>query len=192
MTKLSERIPSPKDAPFTAWDWKDWLKELAEYVEFIDRRDRLAYRSLREQLSNAPYYVHRSFLKFDTSGPDQKDDVEYEPQTYDEAIALCKGWRRSVVDGSVHWKKTFKGGSTGSCCNSVPASWEKECWPELWKEIPEVRRSGWLFLSKNNRWIANLRYIRSARYNDSTPGRVVCQAYLVYKGHADWAERLSK
>ena len=165
MTKLSERVPDPNyDQSFKEWRarLRDWLKELAEYVEFIDRRDRLAYRSLREQLLE----------------PDQKDDVKYEPQTYDEAIpqtydeaiALCKGWPRAAFGYDI--------------------SWEKDKWPELWRELVGAKITN-LYLSEitENRWVFNL---DSVIYTDSTPGRVVCKAYLVYKGYPDWAKRLSK
>ena len=179
MTKLSERVPD-----VLAESASKWLKELAEYVEFIDRRDRLVYRSLREQLSKS----------------DQKDDVKYEPQTYDEAIALIKDWKRCVVDCFVHWETPTgdwaiidpndEVGFSEYDYENYNVSWERDKWPELWKGMikAKIRR---LYLSEitENTWVFNL---DSTIYTDSTPGRVVCQAYLVHKGHIDWAERLSK
>ena len=180
MTKLSERVPTMLSEFFG-----DWLKELAEYVEFIDRRDRLAYRSLREQLSK----------------PDQRDDVEYEPQTYDEAIALCKGWKRCVNEfGLVHWETPTgawwvidPNDRIGFCeadYENYNLSWERNKWPELWRELVGAEITN-LYLSEisENTWVFNL---DSTIYTDSTPGRVVCQIYLRFKGHVDWAERLSK
>ena len=184
MTKLSERVPDPNyGQSFKEWRarLRGWLKELAESVEFIDRRDRLAYRSLREQLSE----------------PDQKEKVKYEPQTYDEAIALIKGWKRCVAsDYFVHWE-TLTGDwvligrdvavDDQSTYDACIVSWEKDKWPDLWKEMVKDGCKGHLYLYKN-RWTLNL----PGRYEDSTPGRVVCQAYLCFKNHRDWAERLSK
>ena len=173
-TKLSERMP---DTNYVA-GLGEWLKELAEYVEFTDRRDRLAYRDLRERVSV----------------PAQE---EYQPQTYDEAIALCKGWKRCVVDGFVHWETPTgawwmidPNDEVGFCeadYENYNFSWERHKWPDLWKEMVEDGCVGHLYLYKG-KWTLTL----PGRHEDSTPGRVVCKAYLVYKGHPDWAERLSK
>lgn len=148
MTKLSERMP---DTNYVA-GMGEWLKALAEYIEFIDRRDRLAYRDLREQLAQ----------------PTQKTEIKYEPQTYDEAIGFLKGWPRAAFGYDI--------------------SWEKDKWPELWKEMVKANCRRHLCYELDE-WTFKL---LSTTQRDATPGRVVCQAYLVYRGHADWAERLSK
>lgn len=181
MTKLSERIPNTSfDQPVHEWRKKlrGWLKELAEYVEFIDRRDRLAYRDLRERTSETP----------------QKVELEYEPQTYDEAIALCKSWRR-YVDGTgrVQWitpdgVRMEDSYSIKDQCVDGFISWERDKWPELWKEMVEAKYRGYLCFYENE-WKLN---VQSIVHKDSTPGRVVCQAYIVFKGRVDWARRLSK
>ena len=172
MTKLSERVPDTMSRA----KLRSWLKELAEYVEFIDNRVRMEGRYL---------CIHR------TSSP---TELEYEPQTYDEAIALIKGWKRCVVGSFVHWE-TPTGNHVIFRDERIHEfyihadSWEWDRWPELWKEMVEakIRR---LYLSEvSGKWVFHL---HSVVYTDSTPGRVVCKAYLVYKGHADWAERLSK
>lgn len=172
MTKLSERLPSPS-YDRSIQGWRDWLKELAEYVEFIERRDRLAYRDLRKRLDGI-------------SKPVQEAESEYEPRTYDEAIALCKGWKRSVIGSFVCWenpKWTIKG-----IYGHQLTSWEKDKWPELWKELNKTKRNGHLYFY-SDRWLYDFTFVS---YRESTSGRVVCKAYLDYKGHADWAERLSK
>lgn len=121
----------------------------------------------------------------------QVEESVYEPQTYDEAIALCKDWRRCVVDDFVHWETPSKDIWRVSVLDRFSlhlASWENNRWPELWKEMLEDEKGRYLYLT-DGRWVLNCLFmIRS----DSTPGRVVCQTYLHYKGHTDWAERLSK
>ena len=185
MTKLSERMPD------TNYDRQiggrsAWLKELAEYVEFIDGRAQVTNSHLREQLN-----------RLLDSTQEEKEEAEYEPQTYDEAIALCKGWKRCVVDMFVHWE-TPKGAwwmidpndNIGFCeadYENYNFSWERDKWPELWKEMTTEDCFGHLYFQED-RWVLYF----PTRYEDSTPGRVVCKAYLVYKGHSDWAERLSK
>ena len=181
MSKLSERVPDPSFGSLLEWRvrLRSWLKELAEVVEFIDRREQFDI-----------CHPHKQF-----SEPTQE---EYQPQTYDEAIALCKGWKRCVMDGFVHWE-TSKGAwwvidpndKVGFCeadYENYNFSWERNQWPDLWKEMIEAKIRH-LYLSEiSDEWVFNL---DSRIYTDSTPGRVVCQVYLVYKGHADWAERLS-
>lgn len=171
MTKLSERIPR-ENPDYSVW--ADWLQELAEYVEYLEKQQLiLISKSIEEPKS------------------------EYEPQTYDEAIALCKGWKRCVMDGFVHWE-TAKGAwwiidpndEVGFCeadYENYNFSWERDKWPDLWKEMIMEDCPGYLYFQED-KWIL---YFPS-RHQDSTPGRVVCQAYLVYKGHPEWAERLSK
>lgn len=172
--KLSERVPMMQNE-FLG----NWLKELAEYVEFIDRRE----QGLREEVARKK--------------KTKEAQKEYEPQTYDEAIALIKGWKRCVVDMFVHWE-TPKGAwwvidtndEIGFCeadYENYNFSWERDKWPELWKEMSTDSNCGHLYYYKNE-WVLYF----PVKYKDSTPGRVVCKAYLVYKGHADWAERLSK
>jgi len=141
----------------------EWLKKLAEYVEFIDRRE----QGLREEAA----------WKKKT----EKAGIEYEPQTYDEAIALCKGWPRAAFGYDI--------------------SWEKDKWPELWKEMIEARCKGILYLDEDS-WVFSFpSYLHkdvmmsafpSFKFRGSTPGRAVCRTYICCQGHADWAERLSK
>ena len=116
----------------------------------------------------------------------QKGKPKYEPQTYDEAIALIKGWKRYPETGLARWESP-SGDRVVFDFGKCSASWEKHKWPELWKEMTTENCPGHLYLQRDM-WVL---YFFS-RCEESTPGRVVCQAYLVYKGHADWAKRLSK
>lgn len=165
MTKLSRRVPN-----IIGQSIADWLKELAEYVEFIDRRE----EGLREEAA----------WKKKT----QKVGLEYEPQTYDEAIALIKGWKRYPETGLARWESP-SGDRVVFDFGKCSASWENHKWPELWKEMVEALHRGSMYLYENE-WTFNLPAYQ--RYRDSTPGRVVCQAYLYYRNRRDWAERLSK
>ena len=120
----------------------------------------------------------------------QVEEPVYEPQTYDEAIALCKDWRRCVVDDFVHWETPRKDIWRVSVLDRFSlhlASWENNRWPELWKEMVKDRYPGHLGFCEDE-WI----FKALIRHRDSTPGRVVCQAYLYYRNHRNWAERLSK
>jgi len=160
--KLSERIPNMHNEFL-----ENWLKELAQDVE----KQGDAIKARQE---------------------------EYEPQTYDEAIALIKGWKRCVADDYfVHWETPSRDWvligrdvavSDEYTYDACIVSWEKDKWPELWKEMEEDGKGRYLYLT-NGKWILNCLFMVR---RDSTPGRVVCQAYLSYKDHADWAERLSK
>jgi len=158
VTKLSKQLPEFFSFTRSNWSaWGKWLKELAEYVEFIDRRE----QGLREEAT----YKKKFEATYAFAPVIQK---EYEPQTYDEAIGLCKGWPRTAFGYDI--------------------SWERDNWPELWKEMSRKYDCvGHLYFHKDE-WAL---YFPSG-YRDSTPGRVVCQAYLCFRNHPDWAKRLSK
>lgn len=185
LLQLSKPVKNMKVAPILdsrgshCW-FPKWLKELAQWTENIYPHNFEENRYICRELMR----IAKVILKAEVDEPPPCG--EYEPQTYDEAIALIKGWERCVVDGSVHWNKTYEFGSTVDM--SVPVIWEKVYWPNLWKEMSTEDHPGHLYFHKNV-WVL---YYSSGYSKDSTPGRVVCQSYLVYKGHADWAERLSK
>lgn len=180
MTKLSERVPEwcgdVRDLKYGV-EIGDWLKELALCFEALDQREQKESRYVRKELTRI----------WQNSEYTQEPKPKYEPQTYDEAIALIKGWKRCVIGDAIYWENSeavFPRGFYGDCL----ISWEKNKWSDLWKEMSAEDYPGHLYYHKNV-WIL---YYSSGYSEESTPGRVVCKAYLVYKGHPDWAERLSK
>ena len=153
------------------------IVNLTQNVKYLREEN----RCLREKLYQA----------LEISQEMQVEEAVYEPQTYDEAVALCRGWKRCVDESYFICWKTPKGvWPPTTYSNVVPFSWEKDKWPGLWKEMLKEGCLRKLYLSEiSDEWVFNL---SSVIYTDSTPGRVVCQVYLIYKGHPDWAERLSK
>jgi len=161
-----------------------WLKELAHWVEVIDGH----YFEENRYIHNELVRIARAILEVEVDEPHPCEEPTYEPKTYDEAIALCKDWERCVDESCFICWKTPKGvWPPTTYSNVVPFSWERDKWPELWKEMVKDRYPGHLGFCKDE-WI----FKALVRHRDSTPGRAVCQAYLYYRNHHDWAERLSK
>lgn len=124
------------------------------------------------------------------------EESEYEPETYDEAIALCKGWKHSacaIVEG-LRWKSTL--GYTFA----VPPRWETKRWPDLLKEMNEIDCSSGKSLDFSLTWNAySLKWLCISsvypfvrQFDKDGVGGAVCGAYLRLKGHKDWADRLCK
>ena len=123
---------------------------------------------------------------------------KYEPSTYDEAIALSKGWTIGTVDrgniGKIYWRAPR---------NSVPCKlleWEAQFWPDLIKEMNEINCSSGESLDFSLTWNAySLKWLCSSsvypflrQFDEESFGGAVCGAYLRLKGHKDWADRLCK
>jgi len=126
----------------------------------------------------------------------QIEESKYEPQTYDEAIALCKGWKHSacaIVEG-LRWK-----GPSGHTF-MVPPRWQSTLWPDLLREMNEIDRSSGNSLDFSLTWNAyNLKWLCISsvslflrQFDKDSVGGAVCGTYLRFKGHRDWADRLCR
>ena len=159
-----------------------WLKELARWIESVDSHNFEENRYIHEELVR----IAKAILKTEINEPHPYDESAYEPQTYDEAIAVIKSWqRRTNITGLLCWKSPTD--AYYYAWHEVD-SWEKDKWPELWEEMVGADYRGQLSFY-DDAWFW---FRLSVTHKDSTPGRVVCQAYLYYRNHRDWAERLSK
>jgi len=108
----------------------------------------------------------------------QVEESEYEPQNYDEAIALCKEWKR---------------------CRQPP-QWESILWPDLLREMNKIDCNSeespnfYLTWSADNlKWLCRSSiYPLLRQFDKESFGGAVCGAYLRLKGHKDWADWLCK
>ena len=186
-TKLSERVP------YTDTLWANWLKELAQLVE----RGQEENCCLREELAR----IAKSILRGEIGEPQTCAEVVYEPQDYDEAVSLCKGWRRLPEDYPFRPLLWELRNSEGTCTCDVRGHlppWETIMWPDLLKEMNEPCSGEspdfYLTWSANNlKWLCSSAIHPFLRQFDKESfGGAVCGAYLRLKGHKDWADRLCR
>jgi len=185
--KLSERVP------YSDTIWADWLKELAQLVE----RGQEENCCLREELAR----IAKSILRGEIGEPQPCAEVVYEPQDYDEAMSLCKGWRRLPENYPFRPLLWELRNSEGTCTCDVRGHlppWETKRWPDLLKEMNEIDCSSGKSLDFSLTWNAySLKWLCSSsvypflrQFDEESFGGAVCGAYLRLKGHKDWADRL--